>query len=100
MLARKITLAQDLDRIRGDLGLTVGRSDGRTRRVRTATAEEVPYGRRRLRASSPSTTRARGRGGFLCGHGGEGSGGGQGGCKRDLMNKSPSDRPTGHRQKI
>ena len=56
MLARKITLAQDLERIGGDLGLTVGRSDGRTRRVRTATAEEAPYGRRRLRESSPSTT--------------------------------------------
>ena len=96
MLARKITLAQDLEQIRGDLGLTVGRSDGRTRRVRTATAEEAPYGRRRLRASTLSTTREPLRtaaaagvvalhhestraGGFLCEHGGEGSGGGQGG---------------------
>ena len=100
MLARKITLAQDLERIRGDLGLTVGRSDGRTRRVRTATAEEVPYGRRRrLRASSPSTTREPLRtaaaagvvalhrestraGGFLCRRGGEEAEGAKGGCKK------------------
>ena len=42
MLARKITLAQDLERVGGDLGLTVRRCDGRRRRLRTATAEETP----------------------------------------------------------
>ena len=42
MLAPKITLAQDLERVGGDLGLTVRRCDGRWRRLRTATAEEEP----------------------------------------------------------